>query len=76
MSQAGPRADQSDTSYVPGVEVPLDSGTTFADQSYLTYLVPASTNLDLENLFGDIDAGKPILESIKTRESLFFGIYS
>ncbi|KAG9249892.1 TRAPP trafficking subunit Trs65-domain-containing protein [Emericellopsis atlantica] len=51
---------------------PPDPGTAFAEQSHLTYLVSAATNLDLENLFGDIESGTPILESIKTRDSLFF----
>jgi hypothetical protein len=50
-----------------------DPGVDFADQSQLTYIIPSQTNLDLETLFNDGDSGDSILESIDTREFLFFG---
>lgn len=45
----------------------------FVKQSYLTYAIPATTNIDLEQAFKDVEAGKSILESIQQRDSLFFG---
>lgn len=45
----------------------------FLEQSYLTYVVPSRTNINLDDAFKDAGAGKPILESIEQRESLFFG---
>ncbi|KID90354.1 hypothetical protein MGU_03059 [Metarhizium guizhouense ARSEF 977] len=44
----------------------------FLEQSYLTYVVPSRTNINLDDAFKDAGAGKPILESIEQRESLFF----
>lgn len=45
----------------------------FAEDSYLTYLIPSSTDLDLDKAFKDLEPGKTILDSIQQRESLFFG---
>lgn len=51
-----------------------DSGlTSFADKSYLNYVIPAETGLDLERTFESLAPGKGLEESIQTRESLFFG---
>ncbi|KJZ80591.1 hypothetical protein HIM_00441 [Hirsutella minnesotensis 3608] len=54
-------------------EAHLDPASTFADASYLTYLVPAKTDLDLESIFKDIEAAEDgFLDSIPQRETLFF----
>lgn len=45
----------------------------FIDQSYLTYVVPLRTNLDLDQAFKDADAGKSILDSLQQRDALYFG---
>lgn len=50
-----------------------DPGAVFAEQSHLAYLVPPTTDLDLEDLFKDIAEGSSIIDSIKQRDSLFFG---
>ncbi|KAG6014685.1 hypothetical protein E4U43_006261 [Claviceps pusilla] len=44
----------------------------FIDQSYLTYVVPLRTNLDLDQAFKDADAGKSILDSLQQRDALYF----
>ncbi|KAH7266984.1 TRAPP trafficking subunit Trs65-domain-containing protein [Fusarium redolens] len=49
-----------------------DPTTEFAEQSHLSYLIPESTNLDLEAAFKDVEPGKSILDSIKRRDTLFF----
>lgn len=50
-----------------------DTTFDFIEQSYLTYIVPSKTNIDLDNAFKDVEAGKSLLESIEQRETLFFG---
>ncbi|KAF7551706.1 hypothetical protein G7Z17_g4839 [Cylindrodendrum hubeiense] len=49
-------------------------GTTFdfAEQSQLTYLIPAESKLNLEEAFKNLEPGKSIFDSIERRESLFF----
>ncbi|KAM4054909.1 TRAPP trafficking subunit trs65 domain-containing protein [Hirsutella rhossiliensis] len=49
-----------------------DAATSFVEASYLTYLVPAETDLDLDKAFKDVDAAKSILDSIPQRDTLFF----
>ncbi|KHN96408.1 uncharacterized protein MAM_05697 [Metarhizium album ARSEF 1941] len=67
MADAGERPD--------GVtldnDAPKASGNLL-EQSYLAYVVPARTELDLESVFKDVDPGKPIFESIEQRELLLF----
>lgn len=50
-----------------------DPTTEFAEQSHLSYLIPENTDLDLEATFKDVEPGKSILDSIKRRDTLFFG---
>lgn len=50
-----------------------DPGAVFAEQSHLAYLIPPATNLELEDLFKNIGDGSSIIDSIKQRDSLFFG---
>lgn len=52
-----------------------DPGAAFAEQSYLTYVVPAATDLELDDLFKEVEQGQSIIDSIEQRESLFFGTY-
>lgn len=47
--------------------------SSFTDQSYLTYIIPSETNINLEEAFKGLQQGQSILESIPQRESLFFG---
>ncbi|KAF5027653.1 hypothetical protein F66182_214 [Fusarium sp. NRRL 66182] len=49
-----------------------DPTTEFAEQSYLSYLIPEDTNLDVEAAFKDLEPGKSILDSIKRRDAVFF----
>lgn len=56
----------------PGAAVP-DPGATFAEQSQLSYMVPATTDLNLEEAFKDVEPGQSIIDSIKQRDTLFFG---
>ncbi|TWU71138.1 hypothetical protein ED733_000680 [Metarhizium rileyi] len=44
----------------------------FLEQSYLTYLVPTRTDIDLDDVFRDGGSGNSILQSIEQRESLLF----
>lgn len=55
------------------VNLARDPAADFADQAYLTYLIPSETDLDLETAFKGLEQGKSISESIEQRESLFFG---
>ncbi|CEJ95091.1 hypothetical protein VHEMI10593 [[Torrubiella] hemipterigena] len=53
-------------------EEPAEGATSFADQAALTYLVPADTNLTLDDAFRELVREKGSIESIETRDSLFF----
>jgi hypothetical protein len=53
-----------------------DSTYDFIEQSYLTYVVPSRTNVDLDKAFKDGDGEKSILELMEKRETLFFGTSS
>ena len=50
-----------------------DPSSIFAEQSQLTYIIPAESDLDLEKAFKEVEPGKSVLDCIDTRESLFFG---
>lgn len=50
-----------------------DASPDIVEQSYLTYVVPSQTNIDLDKAFQDADAGKSIIDSLQQRDSLFFG---
>lgn len=49
------------------------SPVSFAEQSYLSYLIPYKTNVDIEELLQEAGSGSSVLDSIQQRESLFFG---
>ncbi|PHH59707.1 hypothetical protein CDD81_2653 [Ophiocordyceps australis] len=61
---------------VPGEDLTATStaapSPSLCDESYLTYLVPADSQLDLEHLFANSDGGKAVLDSIAQRHTLFF----
>jgi hypothetical protein len=46
---------------------------SFLDKSYLTYLVPSATDLQLDEAFRNDGAGKSPIDGIEQREWLFFG---
>ncbi|OAA69561.1 hypothetical protein ISF_02831 [Cordyceps fumosorosea ARSEF 2679] len=69
MSEADARLSEDQP---PSQALPPDNSGSFTDQSYLTYLVPLETDINLEEAFKHLDQGKPILESIPQRETLFF----
>ncbi|PFH58253.1 hypothetical protein XA68_13970 [Ophiocordyceps unilateralis] len=46
--------------------------SSFIEQSYLTYIIPFQTDLDLKGAFDSIDVTKSFPDSVKQRESLFF----
>ncbi|KAJ6446229.1 hypothetical protein O9K51_01000 [Purpureocillium lavendulum] len=51
----------------------LEPSSGFAENCYLTYLVPARTDLDLSAAAEEAkQAGKPILEFIEARDALYF----
>ncbi|KAJ3473056.1 hypothetical protein NLG97_g10542 [Lecanicillium saksenae] len=70
------RARVSDDQVPPEQALPRDNSGSFTDQSYLTYLVPAETDINLDEAFKGLEQGKSILESIPQRETLFFGTNS
>lgn len=49
------------------------SPVSFAEQAYLSYLIPYKTNADIEDLLQEAQAGGTVPDSIQQRESLFFG---
>ncbi|PNP42700.1 hypothetical protein TGAMA5MH_05441 [Trichoderma gamsii] len=64
----------------PGLPTPLqlsinttNAATELINNSYLTYLVPSETNINLERAFEGFDGSKPINELIEQRDTLFFG---
>lgn len=46
---------------------------SFAEQSYLSYLIPYKTNADIESLLQGARYGNSLADSIQQRESLYFG---
>ncbi|PTB46816.1 uncharacterized protein TrAFT101_003743 [Trichoderma asperellum] len=63
----------------PGLPTPLqlsinttNAATELINNSYLTYLVPSETNINLENALEGFDGSKPIHELIEQRDTLFF----
>ncbi|KAM0471450.1 hypothetical protein ACHAPX_009363 [Trichoderma viride] len=63
----------------PGLPTPLqlsinttNAATELINNSYLTYLVPSETNINLERAFEGFDGSKPINELIEQRDTLFF----
>lgn len=50
-----------------------NAATDLINNSYLTYLVPSETNIDLEKAFEGFDGSKPVAEYIEQRDTLFFG---
>lgn len=64
----------------PGLPTPLqlsinttNAATELINNSYLTYLVPSETNINLERAFEGFDGSKPINELLEQRDTLFFG---
>ncbi|UKZ51628.1 hypothetical protein TrVGV298_005389 [Trichoderma virens] len=49
-----------------------NAATDLINNSYLTYLVPAETNIDLEKALEGFDGSKTISELIEQRDTLFF----
>lgn len=47
---------------------------TFVERSHLAYMIPATTDLDLEEAFGNIENGESFLDAVQQRQSLFFGM--
>lgn len=58
-----------------GPSIDQDPSTVFADQAYLTYCVPAETDVKLEAALKRIEDGENSIESIPQRDFLFFGMY-
>ncbi|EGX91410.1 hypothetical protein CCM_05568 [Cordyceps militaris CM01] len=56
----------------PSQALPRDTSGSFTDQSYLTYMVPSETDINLEEAFSKLQPGKSLAESIPQRETLFF----
>lgn len=50
-----------------------NAATDLINNSYLTYLVPAETNIDLEKALEGFDGSKTVSELIEQRDTLFFG---
>lgn len=64
----------------PGLSTPLqlsitttNAATELINNSYLIYLVPSETNINLEKALEGFDGSKPINELIEQRDTLFFG---
>lgn len=51
-----------------------NAATDLINNSYLTYLVPAETNIDLEKALEGFDGSKTVSELIEQRDTLFFGM--
>ncbi|KAL7800465.1 TRAPP trafficking subunit Trs65 domain-containing protein [Trichoderma afarasin] len=49
-----------------------NAATDLINNSYLTYLVPAQTNIDLEKALEGFDGSKTVSELIEQRDTLFF----
>ncbi|KAL7961424.1 TRAPP trafficking subunit Trs65 domain-containing protein [Trichoderma compactum] len=49
-----------------------NAATDLINNSYLTYLVPAETNIDLEKALEGFDGSKTVSELIEQRDTLFF----
>lgn len=47
---------------------------SFLDKSYLTYLVPSATDLQVDEAFKTDGAGKSPIDGLEQREWLFFGM--
>ncbi|KAM3563710.1 hypothetical protein ARSEF4850_002188 [Beauveria asiatica] len=69
MSEVDAKASENQP---PSQAIPRDNSGSFTDQSYLTYLVPSDTDINLDEAFSDLGQGKSILASIPQRETLFF----
>lgn len=74
VEAAAPPAITGDNFNLSTGPVVRDPGAVFAEQSHLAYLIPPATDLELEDLFKDIAEGSSIIDSIKQRDSLFFGM--
>jgi hypothetical protein len=49
------------------------SPSDFIENSYVTYIIPFATDLNLEELFNGADDSGADFDSIEQRQSLFFG---
>ncbi|KAL7818188.1 TRAPP trafficking subunit Trs65 domain-containing protein [Trichoderma aethiopicum] len=49
-----------------------NAATDLINNSYLTYLVPSETDINLEKAFAGYDGSKPIAEWIEQRDTLYF----
>jgi hypothetical protein len=59
----------------PSLNIHRDPGASFVQKSHLAYIVPSRTDLDLDEVFKNIEQGGSILDTIKQRDTLFFGKY-
>lgn len=69
QSEAAPDEDPNSTP----INLIGSQGFDFVEHSYLTYMIPMETSLDLEKAFKSVEPGKSVLDSIQQRDSLFFG---
>jgi hypothetical protein len=51
-----------------------DPAQDFLDRSYLTYVVPAESGLDLRQFLSQDGPSTATIDSLEQRESLFFGM--
>lgn len=72
-TEAGSHVPDVDTAHLHSKETTSDASLAFQDHAYLSYLIPAATDLELEDLFKNVDSGKPVLDSIEQRDGVFFG---
>ncbi|KAH8715631.1 hypothetical protein HC256_004432 [Beauveria bassiana] len=72
MSEVDAKASEDQPPSQASQAIPRDNSGSFTDQSYLTYLVPSDTDINLDEAFSDLGQGKSILASIPQRETLFF----
>lgn len=60
---------------VPDSREASDPSLDFLEHSYLTYIIPFETDLNLEQaLSSGRDSNKPLFDAIDQREWLFFGM--
>jgi hypothetical protein len=52
---------------------PIDGAFSFIENSYLSYIIPRATDLDLEEVSQDLEDTGALFETIEKRQSLYFG---
>lgn len=56
-----------------GSRADLDGALEFIESSHLSYMIPNTTNLDLEDVSQDAEDTGSLFDTIEQRESLYFG---